>query len=408
MDVHEGRSGHLADGARMSKSELRASFWLACLYAIRMLGMFLVLPVFALHAARLPGGDDVVRVGFALGVYGLSQAILQIPFGAASDRFGRKPVITAGLLVMCAGSVLAAAADTVGMLALGRAVQGAGAVSAAISALVADTTRDEHRSKAMALIGVMIGLSYAVSIIIGPLLYGQVGLPGIFLLTAGLALLAIAVLWKLVPDPPARPVLPGGNRLAEVMDADLWRLNLGIFVLHMTQMALFVVIPGRLLAAGLPASQHWQVYLPVVGVAFLLMLGPMRMAERGRRMRPVFLSGVLLLALAQLGLAFVSGALWPLAALLLLFFVGFNLQEALLPSLVSRLAPASSRGLALGVYTTCQSLGVFAGGALGGVMLKYLGEPGLFGISTLLLLFWWAMARGARRWPAQPAATPAG
>ena len=353
---------------RMSRQELKSSLWLASLYAIRMLGLFLVMPVFALHARTLPGGADPAWVGFAFGAYGLTQALFQIPYGAASDRFGRKPVITAGLLVMAAGSVLAAMADMVTMLAVGRALQGAGAVSAAISALVADSTQDQNRSKAMALIGVMIAMSYAVSLIVGPLLYEHVGLSGIFLVTGGLALLAIGVLWTLVPQPPHAPVKQVRPPVREVLHGDLWRLNAGIFLLHLTQMALFVVLPARLLAAGMAVGDHWKMYLPVGALGFVLMLGPMRSAEMGNRMKPVF-------------------------------FTGFNLMEAMLPSLVSRLVPANGRGLALGVYSTCQSLGVFAGGAFGGLVLKYAGSTGVQLASAGLLVVWLLLARSARRWP---------
>lgn len=408
-----GRSGG-QDAMRMSKTELRASLWLASLYAIRMLGLFLVMPVFALHAAGMPGGDDVFWVGFAFGVYGLTQAIFQIPFGAASDRFGRKPVITVGLLIMCAGSILSAVAETVPMLALGRALQGAGAVSAAVSALVADSTRDVNRSKAMALIGVMIALSYALSLVVGPVMYERFALSGIFLLTAVLALVGILVLWKLVPAPdaglhahpagdgqPAAAAAGSGGRppAREVLHADLWRLNFGIFVLHLTQMALFVVLPARLVAAGLPTGAHWQLYLPVVVGAFLLMLSPMRMAESKGRMKPVFLAAVLLVMLAHAGFAVPSQSMLWLGAMLAVFFIGFNLLEALLPSLVSRLVPANGRGLALGVYSTSQSLGVFAGGALGGLLARHLGAVGVSLASAVLLLLWWWLARQATRWP---------
>lgn len=383
----------------MSRQELNASLWLACLYAIRMLGLFLVMPVFALYARQLPGGDDPAWVGFAFGAYGLTQAILQIPYGMASDRFGRKPVITIGLLVMAAGSLVAALAGTVSTLALGRALQGAGAVSAAISALVADSTRDEHRSKAMALIGVMIAVSYALSLIVGPVLYQRIGLSGMFVLTGGLALLAIVVLWYLVPAPAQLAVREKRPPLREVLGPDLWRLNGGIFLLHLTQMALFVVLPSRLLLAGLAVGDHWKMYLPAGALGFLLMLGPMRMAEQRNRMKLVFLGGILILALSQAGLALSPDAIWPMAILLLLFFTGFNLMEAMLPSLVSRLVPPLGRGLALGVYSTSQSLGVFAGGAFGGLLVKYAGQTGVLLVSAGLLVLWWCFARLARRWP---------
>ena len=388
---------------RMSRQELRSSLWLASLYAIRMLGLFLVLPVFALHARQLPGGDDPAWVGFAFGAYGLTQALLQIPYGAASDRFGRKQVITVGLLVMAAGSVLAAMADTVAMLALGRALQGAADLG--VLGQVADRAAARDGAlvldglQAMALIGVMIAMSYAVSLVVGPVLYQRVGLSGMFLFTGALALLAIGVLWRLVPNPVQSPVRQAAPPLREVLGPDLWRLDAGIFLLHLTQMALFVVLPARLLAAGMAVGDHWQMYLPAGALGFMLMLGPMRAAERGNRMKPVFLGGVLLLALSQLGLAFVPDQVWPLAGLLLLFFTGFNLMEAMLPSLVSRLVPPNGRGLALGVYSTSQSLGVFAGGAFGGLVLKYAGETAVPLVSALLLVLWWALARSARRWP---------
>ncbi|MGE0797445.1 MAG: MFS transporter [Lautropia sp.] len=405
------------DDFRMTSDERRATIWLAWLYGTRMLGLFLVLPVFAVHASTMPGGDDTALVGFALGVYGLAQALLQIPFGALSDRFGRKPVITAGLVLMAAGGLVAAAAETLTGVAIGRTLQGAGAVSAAISALLADTTRDNQRSKAMAIVGATIGVSYAVSLVAAPLLYRAVGLSGLFVLTAVLALVAIAILWWFVPSPQpatasaaatatARASAPASDRpvVRQVLDGDLLRLNFGIFVLHLTQMALFVALPLRLVGAvGLPLAEHWKLYLPVVVVSFLIMLPPLGWAERAGRVRTVFLLAIAAQCVAQLGFAALPAGLPTLALLLLLFFVSFNLLEALLPSLISRLAPADARGTALGVYSTTQALGVFCGAALGGLLVARVGDTAVFVGAAVLIAAWAAVAAGARRWPARSA-----
>ncbi len=419
----EGRAGAADTAERMTPAERRASLWLSLLSGSRLLGMFLILPVFAVHAAGLPGGSDSFRVGLAMGVYGLTQALLQIPFGMASDRYGRKPVITAGLLLMVAGSVVAALAQTVEGLIVGRAIQGAGAVSAAIAALLADNTRDNQRSKAMAMVGAMIGLSFALSLIVSPPLYRQVGLAGLFWINAAIALLGIAILWWRVPDAPAAAAdghaegesrsLSGGNWRAVLSDPDLIRLNLGIFVLHLVQMSLFLVVPALLVGpVGLPLPEHWKVYLPVVGGAFLLMLPWMNRAERSGRIRPAFLGGIWCLTVALLGLILLAPTLPNLVALLLVFFIGFNLLEAFLPSLISRLAPAPQRGLAMGVYNTAQALGLFTGGVLGGWLLRHGGGQTIFGVGVLLLALWWAVARGQRRWPGRqkagsPGARPA-
>lgn len=431
----EGRAGAADAAERMTPAERRSSLWLSLLSGSRLLGMFLILPVFAVHAATLPGGADSFRVGLAMGVYGLTQALLQIPFGMASDRYGRKPVITAGLLLMVAGSIMAALAQTIDGLIVGRAIQGAGAVSAAIAALLADNTRDNQRSKAMAMVGAMIGISFAISLILSPLLYRQVGLAGLFWINAVIAVLGIAILWWRVPNPPAPagPVRPpmagspqagnagaesrslsGGDWRAVLGDPDLFRLNLGIFVLHLVQMSLFLVVPALLIdQAGLPLAEHWKVYLPVVGGAFLLMLPWMNRAERTGRIRPAYLGGIWCLTVALLGLIMLAPTLGNLVALLLVFFIGFNLLEAFLPSLISRLAPAPQRGLAMGVYNTAQALGLFAGGALGGWLLRHSGPQAVFGAGVLLLALWWAVARGQRRWPgrhgaAAPAVRPMG
>jgi len=398
---------------RMTARELRASTSLASIFALRMLGLFLILPVFAVHARGLPGGESAALVGLALGVYGLTQAILHLPFGLASDRFGRKPVIVAGLVLFAAGSFVAAGADTVAGVIVGRAIQGAGAISAAVTAFIADSTRDSQRTKAMAMVGGSIGLTFALSLVLAPALYGAIGMDGLFNATGVLALLAILVVLFLVPPaPPAEQEAPAGEAttLRQVaMDADLLRLNLGIMVLHCVQMAMFVVVPGWLVErAGLPLAQHWQLYLGVVLASFALMLPPLFWSERRGRLRAVFIGAVALLLAVALMFALQPTGLWPLAGLLLLFFAGFNVLEASLPSLVSRLAPADAKGAALGIYNTTQALGLFVGGALGGWVQSRWGGGAVFAMCAVLLVVWLAAASGQRRWPGRTrAAAPA-
>jgi single stranded DNA-binding protein len=258
----------------MTPAERRASGSLATIFAARMLGLFLVLPVFALEAARYPGGGDPVLVGLAMGIYGLTQGLLQIPFGMASDRFGRKRVIVLGLLVFAAGSLLAAAAPSLPWLIAGRALQGAGAVSAAVTALLADQTRDVVRTKAMAMVGASIGLMFAVSLVAAPLLVARIGLAGLFVLTGALALACIAVVtWWTPPAPVQKAGVPRG-RLADVLrHPGLLRLDVGVFVLHAVQLAMWVAVPALLVEAGLDKERHWAVYLPTVLASFVVMGG---------------------------------------------------------------------------------------------------------------------------------------
>lgn len=386
----------------MSPAERRSSFSLALIFALRMLGLFLVLPVFALEAHKYPGGDDPALVGLAMGVYGLTQALFQLPLGMASDRFGRKKVIVLGLLVFAAGSLVAGMAGNLHTLLLGRALQGAGAVSAAVTALLADQTRDEVRTKAMALVGASIGLMFALALVLSPLLVVHIGLSGLFLMTCGLALGGIAVvLWVVPPEPlQHRGGVRGGLR--EVFrHADLVRLNAGVFVLHTVQMSMWVAVPAMLVAAGLPKDAHWQVYLPAVLLSFVLMGGLFALERRGY-LRGALLGSIALVALVQmaLGLVATSGhapTLWLMGVLLFVFFCGFNALEATQPSLVSRMAPASLRGAALGSYNTLQSLGLFAGGALGGALIRWGSVADLFIATSALALLWLVLT-----WPLQP------
>jgi MFS family permease len=398
----------VADDAatRMTGAERRASASLAAIFALRMLGLFLVLPVFALEAARLPGGDDAARVGLAMGMYGLTQAFLQIPFGLASDHFGRKPTIVVGLLLFALGSGIAAWAPDLTWLTVGRAVQGAGAISAAVTAFLADVTRDGVRTKAMAMVGASIALMFALSLVLAPLLAASIGLSGIFVLTCVLALVGIAVvIWVAPPEPARQRVDTARNSgMGEVLrHAGLLRLNLGVFVLHAVQLAMWMAVPALLLQAGLAKVDHWQVYLPAVVASLVVMGGVLFPMERRGKLRGVFLAAIGLIALVQLGLWWVasgSGAegaapgLWTLGLLMLAFFIGFNTLEASQPSLASRLAPAHARGAALGVYNTLQSVGFFVGGAVGGWLASAHGATGLFAVCGAAMLVWLVLA-----WP---------
>lgn len=376
----------------MTPAERRTGAVLAAIFGLRMLGLFLVLPVFSVLAGRLPGGEDVMLVGIALGAYGLTQAFLQIPFGLASDRWGRKPVIVFGLLLFAAGSFIAAAAPDIYWMIAGRVLQGAGAISAAVTALAADLTREQHRTKVMAMIGASIGLVFALSLVIAPPLAAALGLSGLFALIGVLALGAIILLFTAAP--PAPSIVRQGRApfSAVLFDGRLARLNFGVLALHLMQTALWVVVPGTLVAAGLGTGEHWKIYLPAVLLSFAVMVPAIIAAERKGRMRAVYAGAVALLVLVQAGLALFGGGLWGTGLWLLLFFVAFNILEALQPSLISRLAPPTAKGAALGIYNTTQSVGLFLGGALGGMLLKYFGAAAVHAVCAGFGIVWLMLA----------------
>lgn len=382
----------------MTALERRSSLSLAAIFALRMLGLFLVLPVFALEASKYPGGDDPARVGLAMGIYGLTQALLQIPFGLASDRFGRKRVIVLGLLLFAAGSLLAALANSLDGLLVGRALQGAGAVSAAVTALLADQTRDEVRTKAMALVGASIALMFALSLAVAPVLVSRVGLAGLFGLTCALAVAGVAAVIWVVPPEPLRHSDVQQGRLSEVLShPGLLRLDFGVFILHAVQLAMWVAVPALLVQAGLAKANHWWVYLPAVLASFVVMGSTLFPMEKRGFLRAVFLVAIGLIGLVQLGLLWVASStpgIPALAFLLFVFFCGFNVLEASQPSLASRIAPGHARGAALGVYNTLQSLGFFVGGAAGGWLIKNTGVQGLFMACCVGMALWFAVA-----WP---------
>jgi MFS family permease len=404
-------NSNTGSSTRMTRTEIRASMSLASIFALRMLGLFLILPVFSVHAKTLPGGDNTTLVGLALGIYGLTQSFGQIPFGAASDKYGRKRIIIIGLILFAAGSLIAAAATDIVWVIVGRAVQGAGAISAAVTAFIADTTREEHRTKAMAMVGGSIGLTFAGSLVAAPLLYSLIGMEGIFLLIGGLSLLAILVVLFIVPDAPALTPerVPFGKILK---NSELMRLNYGVFALHVTQMAMFVVIPSALIEyAGVPLPSHWKIYLPVVLASFVLMLPPVFIGEKRGKMKQVFVAAIVLLLLVQIGMWLVlsqpAAHGFTLVALLLVFFIAFNILEASQPSLVSRIAPGAARGAALGVYNTLQALGLFCGGALGGWLTQHVGTSSVFVLGAGLTVVWLIIAANMKNLPRRSQVTQA-
>ena len=381
-----------AEKTRMTSGERRATAGLSGIFGLRMLGMFIVLPVLALYAETLPGGRDHTLVGFALGAYGLTQALLQIPFGYASDRLGRKPVIIAGLVIFALGSFMAAWAPDIWWTIAGRSLQGAGAISAAVLALTADLTRDQVRTRAMAAIGMTIGATFALSLIAGPALTAVIGVPGIFVLTGVLALGAIAVLRIAVPQPDAPPTRSdsAGQWRRVLADGQLLRLNLGIFALHAALLALFVQVPFMLRDDGLPAAKHWLVYLPVLVGSAVLMWPAMMQADHPRRGKPIFVGAIVVLLIGQGMLALAGGSLGVAVAALLVFFTAFNLLEATLPSLISKFAPPEVKGTASGVYSAVQFFGTFVGAVAGGWLSQHQGPPAVFAFCIVLTVLWLA------------------
>jgi MFS family permease len=380
----------------MTPVERRSVGSLAAIYASRMLGMFLMLPVLALYAQSLPDYSPEM-LGLAMGAYGLTQAVLQIPFGRWSDRFGRKPLITIGLLFYALGSLMGMYADTVTGLAIARGVQGAGAVSASVTALMADLTRDEVRTRAMAVIGISIGLSFVLALIIAPALDAVIGVPGIFAVMLAMALFGLALLYTAVPDEPERSGGADGRKLSGVLEIvnrpQLRPLYFGMFALHAIMTATFISVP-QVLEANLliPRESHWQVYLGVFLASLVGTVPLVLKTERSAGAGWMFVAAVVLTGVAQAALGFDHVHLWVVMAALVLFFAVFNYLEARLPALLTHAAPAADRGAALGVFATSQFLGAFFGGVAGGLLLGQFGLAGVFWGAAVLAFIWAALA----------------
>ena len=381
----------------MSPLELRAARSLASIYALRMLGLFLILPVFTLYAEQLPDSTPVL-IGIAIGIYGLTQAVLQIPYGMLSDRIGRKPVIIGGMLIFAVGSMVAAEASSLFGIILGRALQGSGAVAAVLMATTADLTREDHRLKAMAIIGMTIGMSFALSMILGPLLNTFMGVPGIFWLTAILALSGVLLTIYWVPTPEKsrthRDTAPVPELLWSVIrDVQLLRLDFGILCLHMVLTATFVALPLALRdLGGLPAPDHWMIYLPVMVLAIVAMVPFVILAENKRKMKQVFVGAVFMVAACELALIWLSHWVFSTFLILVVFFTAFNVLEASLPSLVAKQSPPDRKGTAMGVYSSAQFFGAFLGGFAGGWMYHVAGAAGVFAFCAVSCGLWFLAA----------------
>ena len=382
----------------MSAPELRATVSLAAIFALRMLGLFMIMPVFSIYAKTIPGGDNVLLVGIALGAYGVTQSLLYIFYGWVSDMVGRKPVIATGLLIFALGSFVAAFAHDMTWIIVGRVIQGMGAVSSAVIAFIADLTAEEHRTKAMAMVGGSIGVSFAVAIVGAPIVFHYLGMSGLFTLVGIFSILAIGVVLWIVPDAP-KPVHVPAPFHEVLHNKELLRLNFGVLVLHATQTALFLVVPRILEAGGLPVASHWKIYLPVMGLAFVMMVPAIIAAEKRGKMKAVLLGAIGLILIGQLLLGVAPHTIMSVAAILFVYFLGFNILEASQPSLVSKLAPGARKGAAAGVYNTTQSIGLAMGGVIGGWLLKVEGQSAVFFACSGLVAAWLIIAASMKQPP---------
>lgn len=382
----------------LSKTEKKVAFSLASVFGLRMMGLFMIMPVFALYGQHLEGFSPL-WVGIAIGAYGLTQAVLQIPMGILSDKFGRKPIILTGLLVFALGSLVAANADSIYGVVAGRAIQGMGAIAAAVLALAADLTRDEQRTKVMAIIGMCIGFSFALSLLVGPLVAQYIGLSGLFAVTAGLAVLGMIIVQLLVPTPISQA--PKGDTLAMpaklkamVTDPQLFRLDAGIFILHLVLTAVFVALPLDLVDAGLVKEKHWMLYFPAFMGAFFLMVPLIIIGVKKKNTKATFQVALLLMMMALGAMALFANNLMVLSVAVVLFFTGFNYLEASLPSLIAKFCPVGDKGSAMGVYSTSQFLGAFCGGLLGGGAYQLVGAAGVFAVALFLMAIWLVLTLG--------------
>ena len=389
----------MSDSA-LNSIEKKAAFSLATVFGLRMLGLFMILPVFAIYGQELVGYSPI-WIGLAIGAYGLTQALLQIPMGILSDKYGRKPIILAGLVVFLLGSIVAAMSETIYGVVAGRALQGMGAIASAVLALAADLSREEQRPKVMATIGMFIGLSFTLAMILGPIVAQAFGLSGLFWFTGALTIGAMLMIQFMVPFSVNKA--PKGDNVALpsqigklIRDPQLFRLNIGVFILHMALTACFVTLPKQFVEAGLALENHWQLYLPTLLGSFFLMVPFMILAIKKQKEKQMFSSAVLLFSFALMLFWYIESSLMSLIILMMLFFTAFNYLEATMPSLLSRIAPAGVKGSVMGIYSSSQFMGAFAGGVIGGAIASQFGEQMIFLVMSCLGLLWFIAATGMK------------
>ncbi len=384
---------------KLNSLEKRAAVSLALIFSMRMLGLFMLMPILAIYGQELEGVSPL-WIGIAIGAYGLTQALFQIPMGWLSDRFGRRPVIIFGLIIFAIGSVIAGFATSIEMVTLGRAIQGMGAIASAVLALASDVTREEQRPKVMAVIGMCIGMSFAVALVLGPMIATSFGLSGVFFITAIMALAGIVIVLTLVPvsytqSNSGEVTASKGNVLEMLFNPQLVRLDFGVLVLHWMMTSIFVAYPILLTQTGLDINDHWQIYLPVLLLSFVFMVPMIIIAAKKQIEKQMFISAIAMIIAASLAMA-MSQSLWPLVLTVFVFFIGFNFLEASLPAHVSRLAPAGQKGTAMGVYSSSQFLGAFLGGVSGGYIAGEFGFVYLFAANGIIALLWLVLAFGMK------------
>lgn len=383
----------------LNSLEKRAAVSLALIFSMRMLGLFMLMPILAIYGQEL---DNVspLWIGIAIGAYGLTQALFQIPMGWLSDRFGRRRIIVVGLIIFAIGSVIAGFATSIEMVTLGRAIQGMGAIASAVLALASDVTREEQRPKVMAVIGMCIGLSFAVALVLGPMIAQSYGLQGVFFVTALMAIVGIIITLTIVPIAYTRThssevTASKSNILNMLFNPQLLRLDLGVLILHWLMTSIFIALPILFKDSGLLVNEHWKVYLPVLFLSFVFMVPMLIIGAKKSIEKPLFIFAIALIVLASVLMIF-SISIWPLVLAVFIFFIGFNFLEASLPAHVSRLAPAGQKGTAMGVYSSSQFFGAFLGGISGGYIAQNFGFSYLFAANVCIALIWLVLAFGMK------------